>query len=263
MKKYLFLLLALVLIGCEKDPSGIVETANEDYQILNVQAPSAIMLHGIDTSFTASVKISSSAQLNSVWCTIYDPDNIKTTDFPIYLKDSGKSEDGDHAAGDSIYSVRLNLSKNDINGTYRINFYLSSFRSGERNIAVHSFSFDNGQPNHKPVLSRVIVPDTLDTSAGGFFYFSVKATDNDGLRDIRQVVFQTFRPDSSTNGFQNVMYDDGDRLKSGDTTAVDGIYAYKNQFPPNVIKGNWTIQFQAFDKKGLSSDKLYHKLYIK
>lgn len=138
--------------------------------------------------------------------------------------------------------------------TYTIKTYTLHNESDPQSISLYS--------GYKPIISNDIVdPDTAVVTDTTSILTSVNVFDQDGLSDIDKVYFVVYRPNGTTNGAQNVLFDDG--LSShGDLTAGDGIYSLIIEIYSTNTKGIYRLEFQAKDRNGNLSNILNHLLLI-
>ena len=122
-------------------------------------------------------------------------------------------------------------------------------------ISIVFFSCDKEDPvspqNFVPVLSNLSVPDTLLSNDISSYIFSVKCSDEDGLDDIQNVLFDV------TNGTEDLsgpLYDDGDYETHGDNIANDGKYSIR--FHTDFEPGNYSFSVKAVDKADAESNTL-------
>lgn len=100
---------------------------------------------------------------------------------------------------------------------------------------------------YAPVLYDIIAPDSLQKGSVQISYIFVSAFDPDGLDNIDSVYFISTRPDGSSNGIHQYMYDDGSTYE--DSVAEDGRYTIGIQAPDTTSQsGDFTFSFYALDK---------------
>jgi hypothetical protein len=117
--------------------------------------------------------------------------------------------------------------------------------------------------NNPPVLSNLVMPDTLSVPSGGNanFVAKVTASDADGQADITQVFFVNL--DSSDPNQRYPLYDDGSNTSnSGDAVAGDGIYTITVTAPSSAKGRSYRFRFQAIDAFGDTSTSILHDLTI-
>ena len=125
-----------------------------------------------------------------------------------------------------------------------------------------TFKFNNGQANIAPIISDDIVdPDTAIVTDTTIILTSINVFDENGLADIDKVYFVVYRPNGTTSGAQNVLFDDG-LASHGDQIAGDGIYSLIIQITSSNAKGTYRLEFQARDRGGKLSNIINHSLLI-
>ncbi|MFO7446309.1 MAG: hypothetical protein R6W90_08075 [Ignavibacteriaceae bacterium] len=268
MKKYIFsssvVLLLLFFWGCEKDFNGIVDLENSSYKITEVYSFAAFSYAAGDSSLPLRVTFANDRDVMSVYTDIYDSEGKKLNSSPVQLFDNGNNANGDAAANDNIYSGLFPLSRSNPFGKYRVNYFVTD-KIGARLVATHSFEYDNGQLNAPPVISNLVIADTVRQAES--FTFTVTASDTNGLSDILGVYFRLYRPDGSLvlNTQENtdffLMHDDGSEIFD-DLEAGDGIYSFKNFFAAGSLTGDWKFEFEAVDRRGALSNKIIHNITV-
>jgi hypothetical protein len=113
--------------------------------------------------------------------------------------------------------------------------------------------------NNAPVISDVVVPDSLIAGyLGGFF--SVKVSDPQGSGDIAWVYLEISSPVSNWNPGIIYLRDDG---TGGDSTASDGTYSVVLSSPPDTTNpGEYDFSFKAKDKGGAESNQIVEKARV-
>ena len=267
MKKILIIIIPFILWGCKRDFNSVIDTQPVNFQVTKIKTASSFTYQPSDSLITISVEFNSSKDIISVYANVFDPSMNQINLSPIILFDNGNiPENGDTVKGDNIYSDKFPLSHYYLKGNYQIQFFVTDILNNTSLVAYHSFAFDNGLPNLPPVISDLVMVDSVDV--GVDFIFTIKASDPNGFNDLRYVYFQLYRPDGSqvtdNNGSTKfVMPDNGDYAHFGDVSAGDGIFSYKNSFNTNAPAGTWKFVFQAMDKEGLLSNTISHNLVVK
>jgi hypothetical protein len=262
-----FLLLVLSW-GCGDLTDEVVNSPNSKYNISDITAPNSVFFNESDSSIVATLKIDNPGVISQVWYNVVTANASETIINNVIMYDDGdKINYGDEEAGDKIYSGKTYLGKSKPSTQYLLKFYVKDNINNEddntRVVGFHQFDFDNGQNKVAPVLSELVMPDSI--KRGVDFVFTIRVTDENTLADIKQVYFQFTRPDNSTSGTV-VMADDGD-AGHGDQTAGDGIYSFKNSFSdgskndPAQI-GNYIFNFEAEDFSGLISNQISHTIVV-
>ena len=257
------LIIAFILLGCEKEFDNVIENYNPDYQVKLVSPSDSIQYNPVDSLITIRIAFNSPANIQSVFCDIYAADNAKLNSEPFSLLDNGKIENGDDLNGDGSFANKFPLSEFYPNGIYNIKYFVTDKSNSTNQVALGTFKFDNGQTNIAPVISDDIVdPDTAIVAGTTVILTSIKALDQNGLSDIDKVYFVVYKPDGTTNNSQNLMFDDGNLTDHGDQTAGDGIYSLLIQITSANQKGTYRLEFQAKDRGGKLSNIINHSLLI-
>ena len=268
MKIIKFLLVVTLLASCDKIPDKIVDSNPDNYKIIALEVPSELVLlnRTEQVSLNYNIKIENYSAINKVYSNIHFKDNQAQVFSDILLSDNGdKVNSGDQKANDGIFSAKIAFDSTQNSGEYYIDFYVESINSITKKVAVKSFRYDNGENNLPPVISSLSIPDSIDRDVS--FVFSVKASDPNGLNQIKKVYFQLFRPDGSqvmggNNDPHILMVDDGNKDVFGDLIANDGIYSFKNSFAITAQTGVWTFKFRAEDYPGLLSNEIIHHMVV-
>jgi hypothetical protein len=268
MKKYALLVLLPVLFwGCEKTYDSVINPKQTNsIQVTNIAPIDSVNYLFQDSVLTFAISFNSSEQIQSVYFYIISPTGSKLNSTSISMYDDGNlSGHGDSTLNDNTYSNKYTMSNGYINGTYIIQYYVTDIYDNTKYISAQNFVFENGVDKFAPVISDLILPDSV--SLGVSFIFYVTATDSNGLSDIDIVYFQLYRPDSTLVTDNNgnslfAMHDDGNLAVWGDSTANDGIYSYKNSFSPTAQLGFWRFEFQAIDRSNLLSNEIIQNIKV-
>jgi len=271
MKKIVFSYSALILFslsvfwGCEKDFDNVVDFENSSYLVDSVNSFTSFRYVLGDSIVTLRIKFISVDGIKNVYADVYSSAESKLNANPLSLLDNGNIANGDIQQGDKVYSNRLPLSRYYPNGGYRVEYFVTDEKDQTKKISVHYFNYNNGQSNVPPVLSNLIVPDTVaiqtDTS---YISLSVDVTDENGLEDIEFVFFNSFIPPdyhpSESNPIR--MYDNG--IGGGDKVFNDGTFSAIVKLPPQgVSTGTYRWEFQARDRSKALSTKLIHYIVVR
>ncbi len=256
----LLLLATVYFAGCDKDFSGTIDPQADSPSVTSLSAIGTFIRTPEDSVITVKLQLAQFGNVATVWAEVYNPQNNKIAPFPLTLYDDGNTQVGDAAAFDGIYTNLLIFSQTHLNGSYRIEYYIS-LRSGEsRKAGSESFIFNNGAANVAPLINRVIAPDTITVTGVFPFILAAEVADSNGAGDIERVYFQTFRPDGSTNGFQFEM---NDRGIEGDATPGDGIWSRGIQVDSTNQKGTYRFEFKARDRGKLNSTPVNYFITIR
>ncbi|MDR3668912.1 MAG: hypothetical protein P4L35_18945, partial [Ignavibacteriaceae bacterium] len=250
MKNYLILLIPLFLWGCASKYNGVIDTGSSNYQVTFVNSSNDTLFVPSDSLIVVSISLNSIAGIKSIYFNINDPDGNLLNSSPVPLFDDGNlALHGDEAKDDKTYSNKYPFSQSFINGKYTIQYYIVNNTDQASLVAVRSFNYNNNITDFSPVVSNLVVPDsvTLDTVAINI-NLSIQASDPNGLKDIDFVFFNSFKPNGDpATGNPFYMYDDG-RPEHGDAVAGDGIYSLIISLPPGTTKGTYRWEFQAQDR---------------
>jgi len=268
MKKYILLLVISFLIGgCQKKFNDIIDASiTSNTQVKDVTTTNSFTYSASDSLLVVGISLTSSKDVQEVFCNVFDSDGAQLNSDPVQLLDNGNIKDnGDTTKGDLIYSNKFPLSHSSSQVNYQIKYYVTLVSNNANLVAAQTFRYYPGISNVAPVISNLVMPDSV--SIGDTFIFTVAVSDSNGLSDVASVYFNVYRPDGTAladNGSTNfLMVDDGDFVHFGDATAGDGIYSYKNSFASTAPKGKWKFVFQAKDKGGLLSNTITHYIVVK
>ena len=258
MRIYYLLLIPLLIWGCEQTFDNVIDTTTENYQVISIVGikDTVDLKNPADSLLSIRVDFTPQSEIYKVQFDIYASDNSRLNLSPIQMR----------KLNSNIFRGEFILQNQNPNGNYFVNFSVTGFDGKNRQVAVSSFFFNNGQDNLPPVISNLVIPDTI--SKGVFFNFSVMVTDSNGLNDIRKengVFFNLFRPDTTiVQAGPFYMHDDGD-VGFGDEVPGDGIFSFRNSFLQDTTTqvGNWRFVFQARDRSGLLSNIIEQYLYVK
>lgn len=259
---YILAFTLVYLLGCEKDFTSLIDVQNNSYQVIRVNVKDSLQ-YPVDTSAVFRIEFNPSSDIKNVLCDVYSPDKSKLNSTPLAMLDNGNSANGDITANDKIYSASFSLDSNQINGNYEVRYFVTDRLDKTNQVASSVFNYNNGTANVAPVISNSIIdPDTAVVTSTTVILTSVQVFDQNGLSDIEKVYFVVYRPDGTTNGNQNILFDDGDLANHGDQTAGDGIYSLLIQITSANAKGTYRFQFQARDRGGKLSNIINHFVLI-
>ncbi len=269
MKKLFSLLFFIILlnVGCDKIPSEVVGVDVNSIKVGMIQAPSNFSYTTTNTSFVTSVKLETEGEIKGVTATLRSADGKYGYFSDIALLDDGKTTlSGDQTANDNYYSAIIKLNEEILSGSLIIEYFVT-YALGKQSItqkfAVHQFSYDNGSTNIAPEILNLTAPDTIVVEPPkSVFAMALEAKDENGLNDIAEVYFITFKPDGSTNNNKAYLLDNGD-ANNGDLVAGDGIFSIIVEINMNNLKGDYTFEFKAKDRRGKFSNVINHKITVK
>lgn len=257
------LLLVIIFIACDKQYDNVIENTNSDYQVKLVSPSDSIRFNPIDSLISIRIAFNSFLSIQNVYCDVYASDNTKLNTSPLSLLDNGKIANGDDVANDGSYANKIALSEYYPNGIYNIKYFVTDKSNTTKQVALGTFKFDNGQNNFAPViLDDVVDPDSAVVTDTTIILTALKVSDQNGLSDIDKVYFVVYRPNGTTSGSQNLMFDDGNLSQHGDQTAGDGIYSLVIEIYSTNTKGTYRLEFQAKDRGGKLSNIINHSLLI-
>lgn len=260
------LILILTLIwGCEKEYDNVIENSIAYFSVKSVSPTDSVKYSIDDSLVTIKISFESFSNLQSVYCDVFDVDNIKLNSSQVVLFDNGELTNGDSVSNDGSFSNRFPLSTYYPNGNYSIKYFTLDKSEQTKQVAIATFIYNNGQPNKAPYISNAILADSINTDIS--FIFSVTAKDSNGYRDIKRVYFQLYRPDSTLvvgGGGQSKfdLDDNGNLTIFGDVLGGDGIFSYKNSFSATAQKGFWRFEFEAEDRSGVISNKIIKSIKV-
>jgi hypothetical protein len=261
------LILVFIFVGCEKDYDTVIENYIPDYQVKLVSPSDSIRYNPLDSLITIRIAFNSASSIQSVYCDVYAADNSKLNSSPLSLLDNGNIANGDVTAIDGSFANKIPLSESYPNGIYNIKYFVTDKSNSTNQVALGTFKFNNGQANIAPVISNLILVDSVNV--GIDFVFSVLVTDQNGYNDINKVYFELYRPDGTVvkdgNGNSKFdLYDDGDFTVRGDQTAGDGIFSFKNSFlnDASTQRGFWRFEFEAIDRGNKLSNKIIKSVKV-
>ncbi len=256
MQKSLFLVIPLLLWGCEKTFDNVIDVSTENYQVSSVTHKESYDLKNPgDSILTARIKFTSLSQILQVYFDVIASDDSKLNSSPVEMFD----------ISNNLFSASFELKREYPNGRYTLNFIAKGTSGENKLVATSSFDFNNGQDNVAPEISNLMMPDSVQ--AGGTILFTVEASDSNGLSDIEFVFYETYDPNgvrivNSQGIFQFPMFDDGNTSENGDVTAGDGIFTVILTFPASALEGTWRFEFQARDRSKALSNKIIHNIVV-
>lgn len=178
------------------------------------------------------------------------------------LNDNGAN--GDDLAGDGIYSIKTTTAfANWKFGEYHLIIQAYDTRQKSSESIYVILPWAKTEIGQAPKILAITAPDTIQLPASGdqSLILAASVTDPDDNRDVREVFFNTFKPDGSPSGGNPFkMYDDG---TSGDVTANDYIYSLQIFIAAQNSPGNYRFEFQAKDYSDLISEKVIHIITVK
>lgn len=270
LKRFLPLMVVLLLSGCSDDDSTLDPALNDtpivftdlelseylvDTDTLDVQA-------GKDKSPDDAVSIPLRVQLQvrrpassledvQLRCTVRQ-DGARS---PIAERSIADPTDGLQA-----FDFDIDLNRGDV-GDYRVEV---TGEDAAGTVVARAFATLRViYGSNPPVLVELNAPDSVQLQAQTVtFDMSVLVEDESGLADIKQVIFNSFRPDKTpASGNPFILRDQG-VASQGDAVAGDGWYSIRVQLPSDAQKGEYEFQFRAVDYSNATSNVIIHKLIV-
>jgi len=256
MKKiYIYIIAVLFLYGCEKDYNSVVEPENHSFQVIKVEPVQPLIYFPGNTTLL-KIQFASSENIKSVNIDFFSPAGEKIKNSPQKMS----------PIENNTYTYSLRMENTDLSGTYLIKYYVTDIAGNAAEAALQKFNYNNGSANTAPVIQNVFIdPDTMVVTDTTLIRVTAAVADSQGLGDIEQVHFITYRPDGSTSGLQFILNDDGviDPLRGlWDETANDGIYSLMISVNQNSSKGTWRFEFTARDRNNLLSNIVSYNVLI-
>ncbi len=170
---------------------------------------------------------------------------------------------GDSVAGDGIFSIETTTAFAHWKfGNYHVSIQAFDSRNKASDLVYQIVPWKKQQLGLPPQIISVSAPDTIQLPASGdrSFLLTARVSDPDDNRDIKEVLFNTFKPDGSpSSGNPFKMYDDG---TSGDRVANDFTYSLTIFITAQNLPGNYRFEFQAKDYSDLVSEKVIHIITV-
>lgn len=267
MNHYKYILLILfILSSCDKIPDKIVDLPVDNYSVVNVTTPSELVLSSPKAPLIFSIEIDNPKAVKNIFANIISQNSGESIFSNIFLLDNGDiNANADQKKNDGIFSSKVDFDTTINSGKYSIEIFVNTINLSQKKVAVSSFTFDNGKNNLPPIISNLVMPDTVAREQK--FVFTIKVSDPNGLKQIKNVFFQLFRPDGSqvfdNNNNPNIsMQDNGNEEVFGDIFAGDGIFSFRNYFALTAQTGIWVFKFKAVDFLNAESNEIIHELVV-
>jgi len=254
MRKSYFLLIPLLIWGCEKTYENLIDTSTDNFQVNSLSGIKDINLleNPEDSILTFTMTFSSGSFVSDAYFDIYFSDNSKVNSSPVEMQE----------IFDNTYSAQYFLGRANPIGNYTVRFSAIGIEGTAKQVALGSFQFNNGQENLPPEISNTVIdPDTAVVNDTTIIFTSVEAMDPNGASDILEIYFIVYRPDGTTNNSKVLLFDDG-KPENGDVVAGDGIYSRLIQVNQNNQKGTYRFEFRAKDRLGDLSNIINHFVLI-
>ncbi len=264
MKKIIVMIFLPLLFfyGCAKEDGTIVDPvtngANSRVAVVSVDSPDTLT-YSVVTTFTAIIILSHPEEIKSVTATLNDfRDNIPLA--TVALSQSAQFNDTT-----AEYSASFGIDTTFTSGVYSIDFAVTLISGLSEKLAVKYIYIKRIYENSPPVLSNLVIPDTVAFNEK--FTFHVDVYDINGASDVREVYYKLYKPDGAlivnSQGISEFpLSDSGDTSESGDVTAGDGIYTMQLLIPTGQPAGVWRMDFQAIDYHDSLSNIISHNLTV-
>jgi hypothetical protein len=255
MKKSIFLLIPLLIWGCEKTYDNLIDTSTENFQVSSVVGikDTVDLKNPADSLLSLQLVFTHQSVVNKAYFDLYASDNTKLNSSPVEML----------KVSSNIFENQFILKRENPIGNYTVRFSASGLDGQTKQVAVGSFYFNNGQDNVAPVISNLVAPDTvtigIDTT---FIQITLDVQDANGLNDIQFVWFDSYLPNGDPSSQNPIaLFDDG--INGGDLTAGDGTYSRIVILPPTgVTNGTYRWEFKARDRSGTLSNQIIHFLEV-
>jgi len=202
------------------------------------------------------------SDIDRVSLDIYAPTST-IPNFSEILNDNGIV--GDDIANDGIYSYLLSskFSRNVI-GKFTIRIQAHD-KQGKVSYPWTGVMDVIQSENDPPVLYNLVAPDTmrLIKNKSTLATLQISVSDPQGREDIRDVYFNSYKPDGSpSSGNPFKLLDDGNKANNGDEIAEDGIYSIIITLPSNTPPGDYLFIFEAVDLQNFKSEPKEHTITV-
>jgi hypothetical protein len=262
------LIISILFSACEKKDDSVIDPSYKSPLLSNPykSKDTVFTVSGapvINFNTSVSVDPNDGGDIKSVKCKVYTPDNLILASFE--MTDSGVLPDS--VQGDGRYSCTVNVTGISclLVGPYSVR-YIAENNAGLLSNQINSTMEVVMTNNKPPVLSALFAPDSIAIPSADLVIktLSIFVLDSNGYCDIKNVFFNSYRPDSSlTNGSPFKMYDDGDITAHGDSIANDGRFSLIIQIQSTQTTTGWfTFKYQAEDNSGLLSSQYIGRIYI-
>lgn len=257
MRKSYFLIVPLLIWGCEKTFDTVIDTTTDNYQvstIAGIKDTIDLKVPG-DSLLNIRLIFAPGSEVSQAYFDIYSSDNSKLNSSPLFMQE----------VITNVFENSFILERENPIGNYTVRFFASGNSGNTQQVALRTFYFNNGQDNVAPVISNLIMPDSIQ--AGETILFTVVVSDSNGLNDVDFVFYEAYNPDGvkvvNTQGIsQFPMFDNGETQVNGDETAGDGIYTVILTFPATAQLGTWRFEFRARDRSRTFSNKIIHNIVV-
>jgi len=255
MRIYYLLLIPLLIWGCEQTFDNVIDTTTENYQLSSVIGikDTIDLKEPGDSLLSLRLIFTPQSEINKVYFDIYASDNTRLNSAPVEMQE----------VLDKIYEQQFILLRENPIGNYNVRFSVTGLDGKNKQVAVSSFYFNNGQDNLSPIISNTVIePDTVVVNDTTVIFTSIEAMDPNGANDILEVYFKVYKPDGTTNDIKVFLFDDGNTQENGDLIAGDGIYSRLILVDQSNDKGTYRFEFQAKDRSGELSNIINHFVLV-
>ena len=255
MRNAIFLLIPLLICGCDQTYENVIDFTTDNYQLTSIVGikDTIDLKNPSDSLLTPRLIFSSQSEVSGVSFNVIASDFTQLNSSPVEMEE----------VANNIFDGEFILNNQNPNGSYTIKFSATGADEVTKQVGTSDFYFNNGQDNVAPVISNsVIEPDTVVVTQPTVIFTSVEASDSNGQNDILEVYFKVYKPDGSTNNVKIFLYDDGNTSVNGDVTANDGIFSRLIQVDQSNDKGTYRFEFQAQDRSGGLSNIINHYVLI-
>lgn len=112
-------------------------------EILSVSAPDTVSLQLETVVFTMSAEVfdpSGLADVKQVFFNSFLPNGRPSSGNPFILRDDGQPGSGDAAAGDGLFSIKVQMPPDTPKGEYRFEFRALDYSSLSSNVVIHKLT---------------------------------------------------------------------------------------------------------------------------
>ncbi|HSW55155.1 MAG TPA: hypothetical protein VLH59_08700, partial [Ignavibacteriaceae bacterium] len=217
MRKAYFLLIPLLIWGCEKTFDDLIDSGTDNYQVSTIAGikDTVDMKVPGDSLLNLRLIFTPPSQVYKAYFDVYASDNSKLNTVPVEM----------YKIIDDLYENQFILKRENPIGNYTVRFFAEGFEGSIKQVALGTFYFKNGQDNLPPFISNLVAPSSVtignDTT---FIQLTLDVTDPNGLNDVLFVWFDSYLPNGNPSSQNPIaLFDDG--VNGGDLTAGDGTYS--------------------------------------
>lgn len=251
--------------ACDDPGDSMVDPVNDNLIVTDVDAPSRFLKTTSDSVLTTTITLGNNSYIpSSIWVNLKESNGSELYRRNINMyDDGGNTGSGDQSANDNVFTGTIKMTTQEPSGKYNLEYYYSDAENISRKLSIVQFTYDNGENNLPPEIVNITAPDTIiiqDPKATA--QLTAEIYDVNGLRDIEKVWFTVVRPNGTSNGYEFIMYDDGNFQSHGDELLGDGIYSLVIEAVPGQTQGLYKFNFRALDKAGHLSNIVSHTIQI-